>query len=359
MFPAKHRIAALDGWRGISISLVIIGHTWNYRLATHLEHTSNPMSELAQLGVCIFFFISGFIITKMSLQEYAATANFSIRDFYIRRVFRIIPPFFIFLLVLVVARSLSLIDQPFAGIVTAGAFLCNIEADCGWFAGHSWSLAVEEQFYLLFPVLFAIAGLKLGRVAGLALVIFLALPLVRFLLNLGPWASALIEFTTPFLFICFGCVAATHEARLERLSQSLWATYLSGAAVAVMLAVVLTNGSQLFPPASVGSRLLALLNFIALPISVAWLVGSSIYRRNAFTAVITTPPVLFVGSISYSLYLWQQLFVAPQSLYLTGSIFMFWPLQFVFAWLSRRCIEIPSMRLGKQMMAIRKLVPSG
>jgi peptidoglycan/LPS O-acetylase OafA/YrhL len=359
MFPAKHRITPLDGWRGISISLVIIGHTWNYRLTTNLEHTSNPVSELAQLGVSIFFFISGFIITKMSLREYAETASFSVRNFYIRRIFRIIPPFFTFLFVLVVARSLSLIDQPFAGIITAGAFLCNIETDCGWFAGHSWSLAVEEQFYLLFPVLFAIAGLKIDRVAGLALVIFLALPLVRFLLNPGPWASALIEFTAPFLFICFGCVAAAHEARLERLSQSMWATYLSGAAVAIMLAVVLTNGSQPFPPASAGSRLLALLNFTALPISVAWLVGSSIYQRNAFTAVITTPPVLFVGSISYSLYLWQQLFVAPQSLYLTGSIFLFWPLQFVFAWLSYRFIETPSIRLGKQMMAARNLVPSG
>jgi peptidoglycan/LPS O-acetylase OafA/YrhL len=359
MLPAMHRITPLDGWRGISISLVIIGHTWNYRLATHLEHKSNPASELAQLGVCIFFFISGFIITKMSLREHAATASFSIRSFYIRRIFRIISPFFIFLLVLVVARSLSLIDQPFAGIIKAGAFLCNIETDCGWFAGHSWSLAVEEQFYLLFPVLFAIVGFKLGRVTGLVLAIFLALPLVRFLLNFGPWASALIEFTTPFLFICFGCVAATQEARLERLSQSMWATYLSGAAVTVTLVVVLTNGSQPFPPASVGSRLLALLNFTALPISIAWLVGSSVYQRNAFTAIITTPPVLFVGSISYSLYLWQQLFVAPQSLYLTGSIFLFWPLQFVFAWLSYRFVETPSIRLGKQMMAVRKLAPLG
>jgi peptidoglycan/LPS O-acetylase OafA/YrhL len=77
MLPAKHRIAPLDGWRGISISLVIIGHTWNYRLATYLEHTSNPMSELAQLGVCIFFFISGFIITKISAAFFALSRPFS------------------------------------------------------------------------------------------------------------------------------------------------------------------------------------------------------------------------------------------------------------------------------------------
>jgi peptidoglycan/LPS O-acetylase OafA/YrhL len=100
-----------------------------------------------------------------------------------------------------------------------------------------------------------------------------------------------------------------------------------------------------------------LLNRIVLPISLAWLVGSSVYQRNIFTTILTAPPLLFVGTISYSLYLWQQMFLARHELYLT--IFLLWPLMFVLAWLSRRFIETPSIGLGRRLMVERKLAPLG
>jgi peptidoglycan/LPS O-acetylase OafA/YrhL len=226
--------------------------------------------------------------------------------------------------------------------------------DCGWFVGHSWSLAFEEQFYLLFAILFAVSGRRIFYITGTVLIVFLSLPLVRFILGLGHWTGPIVEFTRPFLFICCGCIAAVRESELIALSQSRWATAISCTSIAIVALLVLSNGTEAFPAASAGSRLIALLDAVALPFSVAWLVVSSVYQKNAFTAFLSAPPVLFVGGISYSLYLWQQLFVAPLSLYLTPGIFVIWPLMFVFAWFSNRLVETPGIRIGKRIAVGRR-----
>jgi peptidoglycan/LPS O-acetylase OafA/YrhL len=346
---SQGRIATLDGWRGVSISLVVIGHTWNYRLAAQYAERVNLASELATVGVYAFFFISGFIITKICLHEYN-TSTFSVRNFYLRRFFRIVPPFFSLLVVVAVASSLSLIDQSRSGIFSAGMFLCNINTNCGWFVGHTWSLAFEEQFYLLFPLALVMGGRRIGLIAGAIFLLIVSLPIGRFYLNLGEEARWLISFTVPFSFICAGCVAAAYERRLERLSQGKFAVHATFASALIIAGVLIGNTTQLFPLASRASQLLALLTHLGLPLCLGWVIGSSIYQRNVLTALLATPPVQFIGAISYSLYLWQQPFVAPRSLYLNDNIFLFWPGMFIAAWLSRQFIELPGIRLGKRII---------
>lgn len=345
-----NRIAPLDGWRGVSIGFVILGHaglnvgTWRPGI----------FASLAGLGVFIFFVISGFIITKTSLRELRDTGSFSVRAFYTRRAFRIAPPFFTFLLAIVVLRGLSVIEQPLSGVAKAGAFLCNVglpDLPCGLFVAHSWSLAVEEQFYLAFAILFGLAGRGIAKIAGLVLVVVLALPFFRFVPGIGPWVHALLGFTLPFSFICAGCLAAVYEEQIARVCRSSYARWLSVVAFAAIAALMIADGILMFPLASAGSYLLAMLNRLALPICVTWLVVSSIERRTLFTAVLSAPALLFVGSISYSLYLWQQVFLAPWPLYTGFNLFFVSPMMVVMAWLSYRFIELPGIALGRRLSA--------
>src|SRR5262249_53079377 len=142
--------------------------------------------ETSTLGVCIFFVISGLIITKLALRE-RESGGFSARKFYIRRVLRILPPFYAYLLFVLALTALGAIGQHSAEALEAAAFACNLTViDCGWFGGHSWSLAYEEQFYLLFPLLLLATGRDMRFAIGLVFVALVCSPVVRFALKLGP-----------------------------------------------------------------------------------------------------------------------------------------------------------------------------
>jgi peptidoglycan/LPS O-acetylase OafA/YrhL len=160
--PVNHRITALDGLRGISISFVVIGHLINHRYGPPNGDPSSSVTGVLSLwGVALFFVISGFIITRLALSEYKTKGRFHIGAFYIRRFFRIIPPFYTYLAFLVVLSGSGFIQQGWHGIARAAAFSCNVPGQyCGWFPGHSWTLAYEEQFYLTFPILFYAAPFR-------------------------------------------------------------------------------------------------------------------------------------------------------------------------------------------------------
>jgi peptidoglycan/LPS O-acetylase OafA/YrhL len=158
------RITVLDGWRGVSILLVIYGHFATERYWNHSPINLNYRiaDALSTFGVCIFFVISGLIITKLALREQDASGQFSVGNCYKRRFFRIVPPYFLYLSCILLLTAWGVIAQHYAGILWAAAFLCDLpQAECGWFGGHSWSLAYEEQFYLLFPLLFVCLGRRM------------------------------------------------------------------------------------------------------------------------------------------------------------------------------------------------------
>jgi peptidoglycan/LPS O-acetylase OafA/YrhL len=182
------RIPALDGYRGISILFVVVGHLVNYRYGSNPHVDSrNTASVLADWGVALFFVISGFIITRLVLSEYHTTGKFSIRAFYIRRAFRIIPPFYFYLIFIAVVSAWGIIQQRQTDIVAAAAFTCNFPYPqwCDWFPGHSWTLAYEQQFYLILPLLFLISGSRFGIVVTVLFIALTAFPFLRPLLHVG------------------------------------------------------------------------------------------------------------------------------------------------------------------------------
>lgn len=153
----QNHIRGLDGWRAVSVLLVIVHHLFIYRFPLMiLGHPAlaDFCANAGPLGVRIFFVISGFVICRLIISEDLRFGSISIKGSYYRRIFRILPPLYLFLATLVVHQAAGLISAGWKAIVVAGLFLTNLQpGSCSWFAGHTWSLAVEEQFYLIFPTL--------------------------------------------------------------------------------------------------------------------------------------------------------------------------------------------------------------
>jgi len=137
------RIPSLDGVRAISITLVVMCHLANWK------HISLPFPTIyGSLGVRIFFVLSGFLITKLLLREHERTETISLRDFYIRRAYRIFPAAAVYLLVITIIYWHQL---RWYSIAASALYVMNMQSYPPWMLGHLWSLSIEEQFYLLWP----------------------------------------------------------------------------------------------------------------------------------------------------------------------------------------------------------------
>src|SRR6202021_1369361 len=164
-----HRIPSLDGLRAVAILLVISLHIIQ-RNITSLGNLKLgvPLFLLASGdGVGIFFVLSGFLITGLLLKEYDATGRINLINFYLRRTFRILPPLYTYLAFVII--FCAVIGYPLHARTIDGSalfFLDYFPGDGQWFTEHTWSLCIEEQFYLLWPVALIWALTRGGRPAG-------------------------------------------------------------------------------------------------------------------------------------------------------------------------------------------------
>ncbi|WOB07311.1 acyltransferase [Piscinibacter gummiphilus] len=332
------RIPALDGWRAISILLVIIGHLVNYR------YQSGPPSPIAAylsvMGVKVFFVISGLLIAGLALKEEATTGTLSMKGFYRRRVYRILPAYFAYLATVLVFSLLGWIQQDAAGIGLAAVFVCNAPGlDCGWFVGHSWSLAYEEQFYLVFPLLFVLVPRHVKPRLFAAIHAFLAAtPLLSLLLmpDTPEWAAYRV-LASHFCCISAGVMLAHHRETLARLARH-HALVSAAALVVVAGCIAVTSGHFGHLPYHLRNAI----ETLVLPVSIAWLVFRTTVHRGAVTAFLDWAPLRYIGKISFSLYLWQQIFTAAPAT-VTFSVLWLLPV----AMFSYHFIEQPMVRLGR------------
>ncbi len=296
-------IPSLDGLRALSIVAVLVGHVNGSRGGFHSREFSawNP----AHVGVCVFYVISGYLITTLLLSEQRKRGDISLGQFYLRRAFRIFPAFFAYLGALAALQLAGLVSLSTADWVHALTYTMNYhDAHArSWYVGHLWSLSVEEQFYLLWPAALALAGVARG-LRGALWVVFLA-PLVRIATwALWPDRAHMIgeTFETGADALATGCLLAGHrealhlDARYRRLLTSAWLPAL----VLAMLATVRV------PSAKVEWLVVTTVRNVA----IALVLDRSItVRTGPWYALLNSAPVAWVGRMSYSLYLWQQLFI--------------------------------------------------
>ena len=144
----KTRLHGLDTLRAIAIIIVLIYH---YRVVVSPENIFGVMSQLGWTGVDLFFVLSGYLIGNQILSALAKGQSFSLKTFYIRRFLRTLPNYYFVLALYFIFPAV------FAGTATASiwsflSFTQNLDMRPGQTFTHSWSLCIEEQFYLIFPV---------------------------------------------------------------------------------------------------------------------------------------------------------------------------------------------------------------
>lgn len=293
--PEKNRIPSLDGARAISIALVMVFHAnWQRQI---------PGFNLGLLGVRAFFIISGFLITVLLVAEQEVSGIVNVRQFYIRRAFRVLQAAYVY-----VAITAALV--PFGmhfyykDIPSVLFYYANYHLHFGDNSGIAldqfWSLSVEEQFYLLWPVALALSGVRRSRYV--CVILILIAPAFRLLSFHGIWpTNPNFAFESVCDALATGCLLALLRDKLW--NSGIYRAIVGSAAIWVfsMCAFILTCTAFPFGvQCVVGIRLL---NF-----SIAGLLDR--YMRfpeaTAVGHILNSRSFVWVGKISYSLYVWQQ-----------------------------------------------------
>jgi peptidoglycan/LPS O-acetylase OafA/YrhL len=292
----------LDGLRGSAVLIVVVGHTLVFRLGFGYRWT-----HFALLGVLIFFVLSGFLITGLLCSEERRFRKISLKDFYLRRALRILPAFSAFILVVCLLIRLDLVtDTPWATVGVSVVFLKNI-LGTGTTLAHLWSLSIEEQFYLVWPIIFSVVGRR--RLLAPTLGLILGIVVYRTAaVNIAPYlhGRGIFELRSDFRMdsILVGCALALFlDGRSEQPNQFAplvrWLTHPIWVVPALLFWTLYCDIPPLWSVyLTIQTVLVCILvfNAIAFPNSV---LGYALQLRS----------ICFVGLISYSLYLWQQVFL--------------------------------------------------
>jgi len=343
----------LDGVRGVSILWVIAFH---FRDADHALPTRGGF-----LGVDVFFVLSGFLITALLLEEYNASGSIRFGAFYARRALRLLPALFVVVAVWLV--WVSLFDHTVEHRAYGEAVAAMLYGE-NWFHGlssfhaglptglsHTWSLSIEEQFYILWPGLLWLLlrrGVRFATaVTALALV---AVPIIRLLQWAGPGSVNRLYFSTQtradtLLAGCLLALLLSNGYIRGRASESMRGFVPLAFAFAAFSLVFAYHRSPWIYKG--GYTIFAVSTAIVL-----W----AILERGFLRRLLESRPLLWVGRRSYGLYLGHwPIFNAVLDHWGRGKVAgpVALPLTFLCAWASYRWIEMPFLRLKRKFSRVR------
>jgi len=341
---APSHLPTLDGWRAVAILAV---------LGCHAHWPTAALERIAPygaMGVSVFFALSGFLITRRLMEEWQATGRIHLANFYIRRAFRILPPILVYLAaVSLLGFGLHLIPMDRSQLAASLFFYRNyltMPVAEGWYTGHFWSLAVEEHFYLIWPMLLWFAGMQRARWLAPSLALAVAVWRVAdarydWVGRLNPALRGSVARTDYRLdILLFGCAAALvwDDPRVQALLRRTGGSLLALAAAAAAVCC------QVWTPPGYLTMVAALM---------ALLPAATVAKSQSWAGRILELPLLaWVGRMSYSLYIWQQLFLPSNELPRSLGIFERgpWNLAAIFgcAALSYYLVERPAIAWGKR-----------
>lgn len=277
------RVVELDGVRGIAILLVVWEHLASgaWPAMNGIARGTHSAGGLA--GVQLFFVLSGFLITRLLLSEFTRTGTICLRAFYARRARRLLPALILVCAVLLVARPGWASGRDVIRALTYTENLSStrfgqgfpVAVGTGWL-GHTWSLAVEEQFYVVWPVLLLLAGRRHRWVLAAAAAVTIGL---RFVVG-GP-AYTLLRWDA----IAAGCLLASASWR-----PPAWA---GGVGAAVLLA---------FAVRGPGVAVFGQWHYLSTIAASVLLIGAA-----PAIAALRVRPLVHFGRVSYGFYLWHVL----------------------------------------------------
>lgn len=301
--PETKPLPSLNGWRAVSILLVLFSHlTMVNEWLFQNRHWYCRFCD-GDLGVRFFFTISGFLITWLMVKEEDESGFISLKNFYIRRALRILPVYVACLLVLALLQLFGVAIQNGHAWLKLLTFTRNFypgNRSEPVISAHFWSLAVEEQFYCVWPVVFLVLGRSLCRRIGFLLCVIVLAVVWKVLALLGCYSGRLWfafgEHST-FLYldcIAYGCMGAI--LMRARRGNLRWLNEKYPVPV-FLLACFLIVGPEI---SGLGKGLQDF-GFILLLLQSILLPDLAPFR------ILNRPWMIRIGVLSYSLYIWQEL----------------------------------------------------
>jgi len=337
----RGQIPGLDGLRAVAVLSVLATHTFqthgfpDWPIVKYVAHQGS-------IGVDIFFVISGFLITTLLVRELERDNQIQLKRFYLRRFLRIMPAYGALLITVAACQAVGYFHLQPRDWIGAVTYTSNFLHHPSWELGHSWSLSVEEHFYLIWPFVLFAGGVVAGWRVALACLI--ACWAIRCGVAFGvvqrwfpsdsiwadvSWTSQMAEnwtFTrldTITMGSLFALVCRSQPGRA-------WLDWLTRPNVVWIYFAILCTSIAMSRSAKFTLCIAYTLNALC----IALLMWGLIQSRGMALRVISNPLLRAIGLGSYSIYLWQQLFVHPRH---DGWIHMF-P-QNVFLALGAACLS--------------------
>jgi peptidoglycan/LPS O-acetylase OafA/YrhL len=288
---------ALDGLRAVAIAAVLLYH-------------AGAILPGGTVGVDLFFVLSGFLITTLLLEQRNATGSISLRRFYRRRALRLLPALFgVLAAFLAISVAVAVVGndslrQEVFGVLAGVGYFSNVammwEPSTQSMPGelrHLWSLAAEEQFYLVWPLVLAFILRSRVRLALLVVSVGVVLMTARQLhlyMDGASWERMGFGVDTRNVSILVGCALALLLALPVRRSLESARWVAAPAAVCVVAFFFVDFGRELFAGP-----------LVVFAICCAALILGVLDGQSPLARLLSVGPVVFVGRISYSLYLWH------------------------------------------------------
>jgi peptidoglycan/LPS O-acetylase OafA/YrhL len=322
----------LDGIRAVCVVLTLIAHA-----------RGAPRFLNGTVGVDIFFALSGYLITMLLIREAEDNGQFSLSSFYIRRIFRIVPLYYITILLYLPAtlvayfvnRDAEGINNFFGAAPWLFTFNSEFRQTGGNLLGHAWTLGIEEKFYIFWPLILPIV-IAMGRRA----IFFLPFILVFF----------------PSTLMFRGYVGIVSGATLALLvERGYWRSILTKVPPSIWLGLIALAYVATFAIADKRMNVLV-------SISAAFLISSLIQNPEArLSKFLSLPPLPFLGTLTYAMYLLHRLtghvveeildrLHVKSFIIETSAIYL---ITILAAYVLHRLVEKPMIRIGKRIADTR------
>ena len=340
-------IPTLDGWRTIAVFGVIAFHA----PAMHVAGFSlERVQSYGDRGVQLFFAISGLLICSRLLEEQRRHGSISLRGFYLRRLFRIQPAAIVMLTAVVLMGLVGLLHLSAAPTLASlfsyrnfyDAFDLRATPE-DRFTAHFWSLAVEEHFYLLLPAILVFARKRLVPVLAALSVIFVLWPPLAHKLGLtaGLYSYKRTDLSLQDLFVpaLLAVLLARPAFRAGMLKASRYGVLL-----------LLVTGAVLISETVLGGHVTHQITCFGFPLVVA---STMLHPEGWLGRLLETRVFTYLGRLSYSLYLWQQIFLIHHPVMSGLRYVQVWPWNvggaILCAVVSYHFVEKPFMRWGHRV----------